>query len=131
MPARHALAEEADEPFEQADAKAGALRMGRQDRGRELAVVAGEDDALRAQERYPAARLSALAGLVDHREVELAALEDLVLRTGAGGEDDLRRVEDRSHRGVLDAGNGFGIAFSSGHKREPCFAQRPDQAGFL
>ena len=64
-------------------------------------MVAGQHDAVAAQQRNPAARLRRLARLVDHQQVEPAPAEHLGVQAGR------RRAQDR--RGVEDALDGLGF----------------------
>ena len=79
-------------------------RLRRDDRRRQLAVVAGEDELVRPQQRHPARRLGGLARLVDHREVEPPLAEQLAVEAGERGADDAGLVQH-----PLD-GEGFELA---------------------
>ena len=72
-----------------------AGRLGRQDRRRQLAVVAGQDQrGRRAAAASSSAGSVALARLVDHHQVEAAVAEQLAVQAGERGAQHRRAVED-------------------------------------
>ena len=73
----HGRAVKADNPFHQTDGQAPFGRFGGEDRRRQLAVIAGQDDPVCPQEREPAGRFGRLAGLVDDGQVEPSRTEDV------------------------------------------------------
>ena len=87
--ARYAVAVQTDQPLQQADAEALARGLLRQHRRRQLAVVAGQHDAVAAQQRHPAARLRRLTRLVDDQQVEAPAAEHFAVQPRG------RRAQDR------------------------------------
>ena len=62
--------------------------------GGKLAMVAGEHETIAAQQRNPAARFGALAGLVDHHEIKTPRAQQLAVDAGGRGADHRGRIED-------------------------------------
>ena len=57
-------------------------------------MIAGQHDAIGTQQRNPAARLGALAGLVDDRQIEAACPEQFVVEPGRGRAENVGRIEN-------------------------------------
>ena len=85
-----------DQPLEEADAETFGRRLLADDRRRQLAMIAGQHQAVAAQERNPAARLGALAGLVDHDQIEPPRAEQLAIEAGRRGADHGGRIRECS-----------------------------------
>ena len=84
----------ADESLEEAGTKPFGGRLLADNGGRQLAMIAGKHQAVAAQQRDPAARLGALAGLVDDHQVETPRAQQLAVDAGGRGADHGGRVED-------------------------------------
>ena len=91
--------------------------LGRQNRRRQLAMVASPHDALDAPQRQPAGRFGALPGFVDDREVEAPFAEQFVIHAGQ------RRTE---HRGLVEDGlHGLGFQPSGVGDQRPRILTQP------
>ena len=91
----------ADQPLEEARAKTGRRGLLADDRGRQLTMIAGQHEAVAAQERDPTARLGALARLVNYHEIEAPRAEELAIDAGGRGADHRRRIQDAFGRLLL------------------------------
>ena len=88
---------QAHHPLEQAHAEPVGRRLLADHRRRQLAMIAGEHHAVASQQRYPAARLGALAGFIDHAQIEAPRAENLAIQ---------RRRRCTQHGGRVE--NAFG-----------------------
>src|SRR5277367_4577162 len=57
-------------------------------------MIAGQNDALRAQQRNPAARLGTLTGLVDDQQIKTPPTDDLAVQAGRGAAQNRCSVEN-------------------------------------